>query len=72
MKREDIRKMAHDIIESGAVESDYIEYKKSAGQGISSNCLWLNNYMNREIGLILLWKSTTKKTVRDPMRPISG
>ena len=30
MKREDIQKMARDIIESGAVESDYIEYKKSA------------------------------------------
>ncbi len=30
MKREDILKMAHDIIENCAVESDNIEYKKSA------------------------------------------
>jgi len=52
MKREDIQKMARDIIESGAVESDYIEYKKSASGRdtiLKTACAFCNNYMNREI-----------------------
>ena len=32
MKREDILRMAHDIVDRCAVENDYIEYKKSAEQ----------------------------------------
>ena len=57
MKREDVLKMAHDIIERRAVESDYIEYKRSADikDGIlKTACAFSNNYMNREIGLIFI------------------
>lgn len=30
MRIEDIQRMAHDILEKGSIENDYIEYKKSA------------------------------------------
>ena len=79
MKREDIQKMARDIIESGAVESDYIEYKKSASGRdtiLKTACAFCNNYMNREIGLIFIGveevddKENGIKAV--PKRPISG
>ena len=57
MKREDILKMAHDVVEKRAVESDYIEYKRSADvkDGIlKTACAYCNNLMNREIGLIFI------------------
>lgn len=79
MKREDIRKMAHDIIESNAVESDYIEYKKSAsGKGtiLKTACAFCNNYMNHEIGLIFIGVEEVNDEENGikaiPMRPISG
>jgi hypothetical protein len=52
MKANDIIRMAHDIIDSCAIENDYIEYKKSADikDGIlKTACAFSNNYMNREI-----------------------
>ena len=30
MRIENIQRMAHDILEKGSIENDYIEYKKSA------------------------------------------
>ena len=56
MKTDDIKRMAHDIIERCAVEDDHIEYKKSvsdvAKDGIlKTACAFANNYMNREIDL---------------------
>ena len=79
MKREDIRKMAHDIIEGGAVESDYIEYKRSAetrGSILKTACAFCNNYMNREIGLIFIGVEEVNDEENGikaiPMRPISG
>lgn len=79
MKREDIRKMAPDIIESGAVESDYIEYKRSAetrSSILKTACAFCNNYMNREIGLIFIGVEEVNDEENGikaiPMRPISG
>ena len=79
MKREDIQKMARDIIESGAVESDYIEYKRSAetrGSILKTACAFCNNYMNREIGLIFIGVEEVNDEENGikaiPMRPISG
>ena len=79
MKREDIRKMAHDIIESGAVESDYIEYKRSAetrGSILKTACAFCNNYMNREIGLIFIGVEEVNDEENGikaiPMRPVLG
>ena len=57
MKVEDIRRMAHDIIERNAVENDYIEYKKSTAckdKILKTACAYANNFMNREIGLIFI------------------
>lgn len=81
MKIEDIRRMAHDIIDQCAVENDYIEYKKSAADIVKDGilktvCAYANNYMNREIGLLLIGieeeddEATGRKAV--PVRPISG
>lgn len=79
MKQEDIRRMAHDIIDRCAVENDYIEYKKSVSfqdKILKTACAYANNYMNREIGLIFIGieevddKESGEKAV--PVRPISG
>lgn len=79
MKTEDILRMAHDIIEKCAVESDCIEYKKTASIKdtiLKTACAFANNYMNREIGLLFVGieeeddENTGRKAV--PMRPISG
>ena len=79
MKREDIQRMAHDIVEHCAVENDYIEYKKSASikdKILKTACAFANNYMNREIGLLFIGieevddDETGEKAV--PVRPISG
>lgn len=81
MKENDIRKMAHDILDRCAVENDYIEYKKSLDKNIKPKilktaCAFANNYMNREIGLIFVGveevddKETGEKAI--PVRPISG
>jgi len=79
MKREDIRKMAHDIIERCAVESDNIEYKKSADVKASilkTACAYCNNYMNREIGLIFIGVEEVDDAENGikaiPQRPILG
>ena len=79
MKREDIRKMAHDIIDRCAVESDNIEYKKSADvkAGIlKTACAYCNNYMNREIGLIFIGVEEVDDAGNGikaiPQRPIPG
>ena len=81
MKRDDIQRMAHDIVDSCAVESDYIEYKKSVTEAVKSGilktvCAFANNYMNREIGLLFIGvqeennSETGRKAV--PVRPITG
>ena len=81
MKTEDIRRMAHDIIDRNAVENDYIEYKKSVSNVVKDGilktaCAFANNYMNREIGLLFIGieeeddEATGRKAV--PVRPISG
>ena len=81
MKTEDIRRMAHDIIDRNAVENDYIEYKKSVSNVVKDGilktaCAFANNYMNREIGLLFVGieeeddEATGRKAV--PVRPISG
>ena len=81
MKKEDIQRMAHDIIDRCAVEDDHIEYKKSASDVVKDGilktaCAFANNYMNREIGLLFIGieeeddKTTGRKAV--PIRPISG
>ena len=57
MRLDDIIRLAHSSIENKAVESDTIEYKKSVSikDGIlKTACAYANNYMNREIGLILI------------------
>ena len=79
MQINDIKRMAHTIIEQGHIENDYIEYKKSAtfkAKILKTACAYANNYMNREIGLIFIGieevdnKETGEKAV--PKRPITG
>ena len=81
MRTDDIRRMAHDIIDRCAVENDQIEYKKSASDAVKDGilktaCAFANNYMNREIGLLFIGiqeeddEATGRKAV--PVRPISG
>ena len=81
MRTDDIRRMAHDIIDRCAVENDQIEYKKSASDAVKDGilktaCAFANTYMNREIGLLFIGiqeeddEATGRKAV--PVRPISG
>ena len=52
MKANDIIRMAHDIIDSCAIENDYIEYKKSADikDGIlKTACTCQTNIWNKRI-----------------------
>ena len=79
MRTDNIKRLAHDIIDRCAMECDYIEYKKSADikDGIlKTACAFANNYMNREIGLIFVGieevddAETGRKAI--PVRPISG
>lgn len=79
MKQTDIERMAYDILDRQAVESDQIEYKKSAEikeSVLKTACAFANNYMNREIGLIFVGveevndQETGEKAI--PLRPISG
>ena len=81
MKSNDIIRMAHDIVDRCAIENDYIEYKKSASDLVMDGilktvCAYANNYMNREIGLLLIGieeeddEETGRKAV--PVRPITG
>ena len=49
MRIEDIQRMAHDILEKGSIENDYIEYKKSAtfkNKILKTVCAFANNYSN--------------------------
>lgn len=46
MRIEDIQRMAHDILEKGSIENDYIEYKKSAtfkDKILKTICAFANN-----------------------------
>ena len=79
MRIEDIRRMAHDILEKGSIENDFIEYKKSAtfkNKILKTVCAFANNYMNREIGLLFIGieevddQKTGEKAI--PQRPICG
>lgn len=79
MQINDIKRMAHTIIEQGHIENDYIEYKKSAtfkAKILKTACAYANNYMNREIGLLFIGieevdnKESGEKAV--PKRPITG
>lgn len=71
--------MAYSIIEQNHIESDFIEYKKSAifkAKILKTACAFANNYMNREIGLLFIGveevdnKETGEKAF--PVRPITG
>ena len=60
----DIKRMAHNILENQCIESSFIEYKKSANfkdKILKTACAFANNYMNNEIGLLVLKKSMIKK-----------
>lgn len=79
MRIENIQRMAHDILEKGSIENDYIEYKKSAtfkNKILKTVCAFDNNYMNREIGLLFIGveevndPKTEEKAI--PQRPICG
>lgn len=79
MKIQDIIKMAHSIIEKNKIENSFIEYKKSISfksSILKTACAYANNYMNNEIGLILIGieeiddKQTGEKAI--PKRPITG
>ena len=79
MRIENIKRMAHDIIDRCAVENDYIEYKKSAefkDRILKTICAYANNYMNREIGLLFIGieevDDDEKGLKAVPVRPISG
>lgn len=64
MKANDIIRMAHDIIDSCAIENDYIEYKKSADikDGIlKTACAFSNNYMKLGLFLLELKKWMTRR-----------
>lgn len=57
MQLQDIKRMAYDILDAGSIESDCIEYKKSATfkeKILKTVCAFANNYMNREVGLIFI------------------
>ncbi len=78
MRVDDAVRLAESLVEQGAVECDYLEYKKSAtfkGKILKTACAFANNYMNREIGLILIGikeldEEDGSKAV--PKRPITG
>ncbi|WP_283171611.1 ATP-binding protein [Curtanaerobium respiraculi] len=78
MKIEDIERMAESIVEQGRVECDFIEYKKSAtfkDRILKTACAYANDYMRREIGLILIDieevdEEDGRKAI--PKRPIAG
>lgn len=79
MTREEIKKYAHSIIEECRIESDTIEYKKSASFSdkiLKTACAYANNYMNRELGFIFIGieevddKESGEKAY--PKRPIYG
>lgn len=79
MNLNEIQKVAHKIIEDQKIESDCIEYKKSAEQKdkiLKTICAFANDYMNRECGFLFIGieevddKETGDKAI--PLRPISG
>ena len=79
MKVNDIKRMAHEILENNEIESDHVEYKKSIqfqGKILKTACAYANNFMNRDIGLIYIGveevddKQTGEKAF--PKRPITG
>lgn len=78
MRVDDAVRMAESLVEQGAVECDCLEYKKSAtfkGKILKTACAFANNYMNREVGLILIGieeldEEDGSKAV--PKRPIAG
>lgn len=78
MQLSNIEFMAKAIVELGHIESDFIEYKKSVASKASilkTACAYANNYMNREIGLILIGveeldEESGEKAV--PKRPVAG
>lgn len=79
MNLNEIRSIAHKILEDRKIESDCIEYKKSANQKdkiLKAICAFSNNYMNRDCGFIFIGieeiddKETGDKAI--PLRPISG
>ncbi len=57
MQLSNIAFMAKAVVELSRVECDFIEYKRSASQRdsiLKTACAYANNYMNREIGLIII------------------
>lgn len=79
MRVSDIERMARTVLEQGKVESDCIEYKKSAtfqDKILKTACAYANNYMNREIGLIFIGveevDSPEEEAKGVPRRPLSG
>ncbi len=78
MQVSNIEFMAKAVVELGRVECDFIEYKRSAEQRdsiLKTACAFANNYMNREIGLILIGVEELDETGGEkavPKRPILG
>ena len=79
MYSSDIKRLAHDILDSNRIENSFIEYKKSASFKdtiLKTACAFANNYMNNEIGLLFIGveevddKKTGDKAI--PKRPITG
>ena len=58
MRTDDAVHMAESLVRQNRIECDYLEYKKRSatfkGGILKTACAFANNYMNREIGLILI------------------
>ena len=72
-----IKKVAIECIENNRIESDFLEYKKSADQKdkiLKTMCAFANNIMNRELNLILLGieENSEVNFKASPVRPIYG
>ncbi len=79
MQISDIKRMAHNILETQKMEDSFVEYKKSVhfkDKILKTACAFANNYMNNEIGLLFIGieelndKKTGEKAI--PKRPIEG
>ena len=78
MRPDDIVRMAESVVEQGRVECEFVEYKKTAAfkdRILKTACAYANNYMDHEIGLILIGveeldEEDGRKAV--PKRPIPG
>ena len=68
MRTDDAVHMAESLVRQNRIECDYLEYKRSAtfkGGILKTACAFANNYMNREIGLILIGIEGLMKTMAE-------